>query len=58
MNQIKNLVKIGKVIKNIPKNTYKRDVVYVKQPSKNQVRNQKYIKNKFLIFIKIGVLNL
>ena len=24
----------------------------------NQVRNQKHIKNKFLIFIKIGVLNL
>jgi len=53
-------------IKNIRKETYtnlligsyKRDEIYVKKLSKKSSKKLKNIKNKFLIFIKIGVLNL
>ena len=63
-NELK--LNIGKVIKDIPKDTYKNlligsykiDVVYVKKPTRKSSKKSKNIKNKFLIFIKIGVLNL
>ena len=35
-----------------------KDLELSRRHQENQVRNQKHIKNKFLILIKIGVLNL